>query len=73
MGHQHFCEIYAVHNVYVHGTSLLATVWPGEFIELQLPDNNSLRDTIFAVETCSSNQAANTSSQWPQPSLLHTL
>lgn len=69
MGHQHF----VVHNVHVLGDSLSATVRPGKFNELQLPDNNSLRDSIFGVVIHSSNPAPNTSSQWPQPSLFHTL
>lgn len=69
------CEKYAVYNAHFFGASLSATVWPEKFsnIQLQLPDNNSLRDSIFGVVIHSSNPAPNTSSQWPQPSLFHTL
>ena len=60
-------------GVHVLRASVSTTIWPGEFIELQLPDDSSFQDATLAVEPHIGNQNPHSPQHWPQPSLLHSV
>ncbi len=50
------------------------TVWPGEFIEVQLPRDVFTNDNLFALEPRIDTSAKSQSSKpWPPPSLIHSV
>lgn len=75
--HRDQSKAHSVRRAHVlHAPSSSTTVWPGEFIELQLPKDISSPDSTFALEPRTDTPSANTADPnqpWPAPDIINSV
>ena len=65
-GHEH-----VIRRAHVLRVSSSDTVWPGDFVELDVPNSLKSCDTTFALEPHTSSDQA--TQNWLQPTLVHSV